>query len=130
MEEVGLIFFYEIYPSTLCFVQIFLMLISFLAVLFVTPVWSRAAANENASTIVSLTITNANVGQPIPSTIHGVILETNINRGDDGGLYAELIYNRAFQGETFLILHDCHTNDDIFILFREEPITRWMVIVR
>jgi hypothetical protein len=30
--------------------------------------------------------------------MHGVFLETNINRGDDGGLYAELVYNRAFQG--------------------------------
>lgn len=29
--------------------------------------------------------------------MHGMILETNINRDDDGGLYAELIYNRAFQ---------------------------------
>jgi hypothetical protein len=45
-----------------------------------------------------LTIQDATVGQIIPSTMHGVILETNINRGDDGGLYAELIYNRAFQG--------------------------------
>ncbi|KAF9524434.1 glycoside hydrolase superfamily [Crepidotus variabilis] len=26
-----------------------------------------------------------------------IFLEANINRGDDGGLYAELIYNRAFQ---------------------------------
>ncbi len=48
--------------------------------------------------IVSLNIENANTGQGIPSTMHGMILETNINRGDDGGLYAELIYNRAFQG--------------------------------
>jgi hypothetical protein len=48
--------------------------------------------------VVSLNIENANSGQGIPSTMHGMILETNINRGDDGGLYAELIYNRAFQG--------------------------------
>ena len=33
--------------------------------------------------------------------MHGVILETNINRDDDGGLYAEMIYNRAFQGLSF-----------------------------
>ena len=50
------------------------------------------------ATTVSLSIEDANVGQPIPATMHGVILETNINRGDDGGLYAELICNRAFQG--------------------------------
>ena len=55
-------------------------------------------ANGNISTVVSLSIENSDTGQSIPSTIHGVILETNINRGDDGGLYAELIYNRAFQG--------------------------------
>ncbi len=54
--------------------------------------------NENNGNVVSLNIANANTGQTIPSTMHGVILETNINRDDDGGLYAELIYNRAFQG--------------------------------
>lgn len=47
---------------------------------------------------MTLNIENADTGQTIPSTMHGVILETNINRDDDGGLYAELIYNRAFQG--------------------------------
>ena len=57
-----------------------------------------SAANENGNTIVTLNIENADTGQTIPSTMHGVILETNINRDDDGGLYAELIYNRAFQG--------------------------------
>ncbi len=55
--------------------------------------------NENNANVVSLNIENANTGQIIPSTMHGVILETNVNRDDDGGLYAELIYNRAFQGE-------------------------------
>jgi hypothetical protein len=54
--------------------------------------------NENIINVVSLNIENANTGQTIPPILHGVILETNINRGDDGGLYAELIYNRAFQG--------------------------------
>ncbi len=54
--------------------------------------------NENIADVVSLNIENANNGQAIPSTLHGVILETNINRGDDGGRYAELIYNQAFQG--------------------------------
>ncbi len=58
-------------------------------------------ANENVDNIVSLNIENANTGHIIPSTMHGVILETNINRDDDGGLYAELIYNRAFQGQSF-----------------------------
>lgn len=52
---------------------------------------------------VYLEIENGNNGQQIPATIHGVILETNINRGDDGGLYAELIYNRAFQGMIVVI---------------------------
>lgn len=46
---------------------------------------------------VSLSITDASNGTAIPSTMHGVILETNINSGSDGGLYAELVYNRAFQ---------------------------------
>ncbi|CAF4284821.1 unnamed protein product [Rotaria magnacalcarata] len=30
--------------------------------------------------------------------MHSVILEININIGDDGGIYAEIIDNRAFQG--------------------------------
>jgi hypothetical protein len=66
--------------------------------LFITLSSVQSGANGNANTVVSLNIENANTGQTIPSTMHGVILETNINRGDDGGLYAELIYNRAFQG--------------------------------
>ncbi len=57
--------------------------------------------NKNVDNVVSLNIENANTGQMIPSTMHGMILETNINRDDDGGLYAELIYNRAFQGQSF-----------------------------
>jgi hypothetical protein len=57
-------------------------------------------ADDTDAITISLNIENAMTGQTIPSTIHGVILETNINRGDDGGLYAELIYNRAFQGRT------------------------------
>ena len=51
--------------------------------------------------MVSLNIKDSKIGQPIPSTMHGIILETNINRDDDGGLYAELIYKRAFQGHIF-----------------------------
>ncbi len=54
--------------------------------------------NENISNVVSLNIENTNIGQTIPPTMHGIILETNINRDDDGGIYAELVYNRAFQG--------------------------------
>ncbi len=54
--------------------------------------------NANIDNVVSLNIENTNSGQTILPILHGVILETNINRGDDGGLYAELIYNRAFQG--------------------------------
>ena len=78
-----------------------MVLVVFLTSLFVTVSFSWATVNENVSNIVSLNIENADTGQKIPSTMHGVILETNINRGDDGGLYAELIYNRAFQGESF-----------------------------
>ncbi len=65
---------------------------------FITISFGLSTDYENADNVVSLNIVNAQTGQTIPSTIHGVILETNINRGDDGGLYAELVYNRAFQG--------------------------------
>ena len=69
------------------------------AILFsITIAFGSPIVTENTTNVVSLNIQNANNGQTIPSTMHGVILETNINRGDDGGLYAELIYNRAFQG--------------------------------
>ena len=43
-------------------------------------------------------IENTTTDQNIPSTMPSVILETNVNRDEDGGLYAELIYNRAFPG--------------------------------
>jgi hypothetical protein len=65
---------------------------------FITISFGSPPVNENVAKVVSLNIIDADSGQTIPPTMHGVILETNINRGDDGGLYAELIYNRAFQG--------------------------------
>jgi hypothetical protein len=75
-----------------------LPLLAFIASFFITTSSSWPNVNKNIDNVVSLNIQNANTGQVIPPTMHGVILETNINRGDDGGLYAELIYNRAFQG--------------------------------
>lgn len=66
--------------------------------LFIGVILSFFITISAGLTNVSLNIQNADTGQTIPSTMHGLILETNINRGDDGGLYAELIYNRAFQG--------------------------------
>ena len=60
-----------------------------------------SASVDIRGSAVSLHIQDANMGQVIPSTMYGVIFETNINRGDDGGTYAELIYNRAFQGMLF-----------------------------
>ncbi|CAF4397896.1 unnamed protein product, partial [Rotaria sp. Silwood2] len=77
--------------------QITLPLIGFIASLVITISSGWPTVNENNINVVSLNIENANTGQIIPSTMHGVILETNINRDDDGGLYAEIIYNRAFQ---------------------------------
>jgi len=72
--------------------------LGFILSFFITISFGWPTVNENNGNVVSLNIANANTGQTIPSTMHGVILETNINRDDDGGLYAELIYNRAFQG--------------------------------
>ncbi len=66
--------------------------------LFITVPFGWPTVNENVTKVVSVNIKNANIGQIIPSTIHSVILEANVNRGDDGDLYTELIYNRAFQG--------------------------------
>jgi hypothetical protein len=51
---------------------------------------SSVFINENNGNVVLLNIENSNTGQ--------IILETNINRNNAGGLYAELVYNRAFQG--------------------------------
>ncbi len=75
--------------------------IGFVASFFITISFGWSTVNENIDNVISLNIENANTGQIIPSTMYGVILETNINRDDDGGLYAELIYNRAFQGQYF-----------------------------
>ncbi|CAF3403911.1 unnamed protein product [Rotaria socialis] len=77
--------------------QITLPLVGFIACLIIKISSGWPTVNENNINVVSLNIDNANTGQNIPSTMHGAILETNINRDDDGGLYAELIYNRAFQ---------------------------------
>jgi hypothetical protein len=78
---------------------------------------SNTSADVQQPTNVYLDIDDASTGQSMPSTMHGVILETNINRGDDGGLYAELIYNRAFQGEFVR----CHALDEL-AHFREGSI--------
>lgn len=73
-----------------------------LLLLFVISISAASPASKiKVSNVVSLNIQNADIGQTIPSTMHGMILETNINRDDDGGLYAELIYNRAFQGQIY-----------------------------
>jgi hypothetical protein len=68
---------------------------------WVTTCSGWLSLTESISNVVSLNIENANTGQSIPATMHGIILETNLNRDDDGGLYAELVYNRAFQGRWF-----------------------------
>ena len=72
--------------------------VSLIVVFYITKSFTWFINNENAVNVVSLNIKNSNIGQAISSTMHGVLFETNINRDDDGGLYAELIYNRAFQG--------------------------------
>ncbi|CAF4376566.1 unnamed protein product, partial [Adineta steineri] len=77
--------------------QIAVLFIVFILSFFITTSFGLRTANKNIGNVVSLNIENANTGQKIPTTMHGVILETNVNRDDDGGLYAELIYNRAFQ---------------------------------
>ncbi|CAF1014166.1 unnamed protein product [Adineta ricciae] len=77
--------------------QMFLPVFGFVILFSISITFGSPIETESTTNVVSLNIQNANNGQAIPSTMHGVILETNINRGDDGGLYAELIYNRAFQ---------------------------------
>jgi hypothetical protein len=78
-----------------------LPLVAVIASFFVTISFGWPTLNEKIGNVVSLHIENADTGQTIPSTMHGVILETNINSDDDGGIYAELVYNRAFQGRYF-----------------------------
>jgi hypothetical protein len=84
--------------SNLTNAQITLPLIGFIASFFVTASFGWSISTGNISNVVSLNIENAIIGQAIPPTMHGIILETNIKRDDDGGLYAELVYNRAFEG--------------------------------
>ncbi|CAF1017895.1 unnamed protein product [Rotaria sp. Silwood1] len=79
-----------------------LLLIGVIACFSINVSFDLPSANENIDNVVSLNIENANIGQIILPTMHGAILETNINRDDDGGIYAELIYNRAFQGSISL----------------------------
>ncbi len=72
-------------------------IISFIAIFVLATSFAWSSVNENIGNVLSLNIENTNTGQTIPLTVHRIILETNINRDDDG-IYAELIYNRAFQG--------------------------------
>lgn len=74
---------------------------SFIAILLVTVSVALSTSDQVRANVVSLDIQDSNTGQTVPTTMHGVIFETNINRGDDGGTYAELVYNRAFQGMLF-----------------------------
>jgi hypothetical protein len=37
-------------------------------------------------------------GRPMPPTLHGLLLE-EINRGGDGGLYAEMLANQSFEDD-------------------------------
>ncbi|KAJ3806612.1 arabinofuranosidase [Lentinula aff. lateritia] len=55
-----------------------------------------AAAAVNASTF---DVTFSTAGHNVPSTLYGLMYE-DINHSGDGGLYAELIQNRAFQQVT------------------------------
>lgn len=82
--------------------------------------------NNLQSNKVFLNIQDSTSGQAIPSTMHGAILETNINRGDDGGLYAELIYNRAFQGNRSSSSTDWFSPITIYFL-RKRSIIGWLV---
>ena len=81
---------------TFAFATMFAFILPFL----ITITLGLVAKHENTDNTVSINIVNSQTGQIIQPTMHGMILETNINRGDDGGLYAELIYNRAFQGQS------------------------------
>jgi hypothetical protein len=89
------------------------MLTDILISFFITASFVGSTLNEYIDNIVSLHIENANTGQTIPSTMHGIILETNVNRDDHGGLYAEVIYNRAFQGQSF----SCNISVEYSMLF-------------
>lgn len=67
-------------------------------VFFIMISFGLSDVNENIAKVVSLNILDVDSGQIIPPAIYGVILGTNIDIDNgDGGLYAELIYNRAFQ---------------------------------
>jgi len=80
-----------------------MLVIRYMLVLFLAGHICTSVEKKN----VYLKIQDASTGQIIPSTMHGIFLETNINRDDDGGLYAELIYNRAFQGYIYAFEDVC-----------------------
>ncbi|KAJ7166516.1 glycoside hydrolase [Mycena crocata] len=61
-------------------------------ILSVLSVWGDLVAPDALSLSIS-----ANATHTIPSTLYGYMWE-DINHSGDGGLYAELLQNRAFQG--------------------------------
>jgi len=71
-------------------------LIGFIAIFVLATSFVSPTVNENIGNVVSLNIENANIGQTIPPKVHRIIFETNINTDDDD-IYAELVYNHAFQ---------------------------------
>lgn len=65
-----------------------------LALLLILVIASPAAAAVSAT----IKVRAEDAGQPMPLTLHGLFLE-EINRGGDGGLYAEMLANRSFEDD-------------------------------
>ena len=113
-------------PTAVVWMETNWLLLWITSVVLLSKIFADGQSSDlEQTTTVLLDIDDASTGQTIPSTMHGVILETNINRGDDGGLYAELIYNRAFQGK----FARCHALDEL-AHFREGSIAGRVARVR
>jgi alpha-L-arabinofuranosidase len=59
---------------------------------------SSSAAAAQGAVSVSIKVRAEEAGRPMPPTLHGLFLE-EINRGGDGGLYAEMLANRSFEDD-------------------------------
>ncbi|GAU27135.1 hypothetical protein TSUD_104440 [Trifolium subterraneum] len=72
-------------------------LFSLIVCLIISECYADVNANPNASQNISKLVVDAGSGRNIPNTLFGVFYE-EINHAGAGGLWAELVNNRGFEG--------------------------------
>lgn len=80
--------------STLSFIK---TLLAVEALLFAGPkLFAADPSSSDTSKLVTVTVDTKAAGTPVSRSLYGIFFE-EINRGGDGGIYAEMIQNRSFE---------------------------------